>query len=139
MEFKKGQGRPRKKERVKTIKRNMVISEMIDSLIIQESIIRNVAINTVINDIIVAHYTNNTLQMKYLRAILTELSKKKGSEISDELLNLNAFDKLMIPKNEIQASKFPRKRPTKKFVKKEIDDESKIDIFNLDTLKNPLK
>jgi hypothetical protein len=140
--MKKSIGRPRKvinSDTVKTVKRIITNSELIDNLLVQESIIRNVPIAHVITDIFTAHFTNNTLQMKYLRAILTELTKRKGSTISDELLNLNAFDKLLISENEIKASKYTAKRRyKKKFVKDEELPSNTVDIFNLSTIKNPL-
>jgi hypothetical protein len=141
--MKKPIGRPHKvinSDTVKTVKRIITNSELIDNLLIQESIIRNVPIAHVVTDIFTAHFTNNTLQMKYLRAILTELTRKRGKAISDELLNLNAFDKLLISENEIKASRYTAKR---KYKKKYVEDTSekpqeKIDIFDLATIKNPL-
>lgn len=137
--MKKQVGRPRKVKNadvVKTVRRNVINSELIDNLLIQESIIRNMSINAVMTDIFTQHFTNNTLQFKYLKAILSELTRKKGSGITDELLNINAFDKLLISENEIKASKYTREKKYKKKFNKPIEEDSGgIDIFNLDSLK----
>jgi hypothetical protein len=128
-----------KDKRPKSVRRGMQIPQLIDQLLVQESIIRGMPINSVIIDILNNHFSQNTLQMKYLKAILTELTKRKGSCISDELLNINSFDKLLIAESEIEASRF--RRP-KKYIKKKPKEEHKtfepkVSIFQLDTIKKP--
>lgn len=134
----KGSGNKSKPPEYRSHGRNLTIPPSINNLLMQESIIRGLSVNGLINEILYQHVTHDSLQLRYLRAIITTITKSKTSaKIIEEVLKLNDYDKMIISQLEIEASKFSRKKRKIPKIKTVEPIQEKVNIFDLDTLKKP--
>lgn len=121
-------------KQVKIYKR-IGISPVLHDLITSDAILKQKSDTAIIEDIIEAHYTNGTALHKKLNFIIKHIEAITGEKSGLDTDPQDIFDVPRIPIEEIQASRFNRKRYSKKEVPftESRTDKPKVDFRNVDS------